>query len=246
MRGSAVKVIAVLSLTALVVLAGCMGEPSFGDNVSYEAKWNTTSDITYYIGDQLEYTVVKTNGTQELEVWRNSPLGGEEAARIDGVKFRYPNGTVVNVSSDAVDSGGSRTTIDPPNVTVSGNTNTNENDTGTLAFVSRKSSGTLSTPVPRTGSVRVVLPENTDARNLIRGRISPGEYEIIDESPVTIRWEKLEKGDEVVVRYYHERDPLLLMGLLTILIIAAVIVVLYYRRVFEKLEKRRKREGLEK
>lgn len=221
------KLIIPLSLL-LLSLAGCTATPNPNIASNYTGLWNTTEDVVYYVDGNHHTTVIEPNST-ELEVWTRGGLGGDQPVRFDDPMYRYKNGTVVNVTT--FEFGTSRT-----QVTLPGNE-------GKFAFTSQTSPGRLSRPLPVAGSVRVVLPNNTDARNLFLGGISPAGYEVVQENPLTIKWEGLERGTLVEVRYYNERDPLLLIALLLVLVAAALVVLLYYKRVFKEL--RDNRSGVE-
>lgn len=222
------ELIAAAGLASLILLAGCTSTPQSSIDAGYAGKWNASEDVVYYVDGDHHTTVLRTNST-EIQVWTQGGLGGDQPVRLTDARFRFPNGSVVNASS--VEVGASRTTVTVPL------------RRGKLAFVSPTSPGRLSRPIPVDGSVRVVLPNDTDARNLFLGGISPAGYEVVREEPLTLRWDDLDQGRVVTVRYYNERDPLLLIALLSVLVAGALAVLIYYQRVFTELE--RDRKGLE-
>lgn len=222
------ELIAAAGLALILLLAGCTGTPQPSIDAGYAGNWNASEDVVYYVQGDHHTTVLRTNST-EVEVWTEGGLGGDQPVRLTDARFRFSNGSVVNAST--VEVGASRTTVSLPA------------PTGQLAFAAPTSPGRLSRPIPVEGSVRVVLPDETDARNLFLGGISPADYEVVREEPLTLRWEDLDQGRVVTVRYYNERDPLLLIALLSVLVAGALAVLLYYQRVFTELE--RDRKGLE-
>ncbi|MDY6780696.1 MAG: DUF5803 family protein [Halobacteria archaeon] len=213
----------IVGLGFLVLLSGCTGTTEFGSNVSYVEEWKSDETIVYHIGTEFDTSVVEVNNTSEIELWRRSSLGGNRPLEISNVKFRYPNNSIVNVSSDSVEYASDRTVLKLPG------------PEGEVAYATRGGNGFFSRPVPLTGSVRVRLPQGTDARNIVLGDISPSGYEVVSESPLVLRWDEVEQRTQVKIRYYSKGDPMLLVYLLAVLLIAAVIVLLYYRRVFSNL-----------
>ncbi|MDY6765474.1 MAG: DUF5803 family protein, partial [Halobacteria archaeon] len=171
------------------------------------------------------------NGTEEIEIWKDNPLGGTNPITVGGVRFRHSNGTVVNVTKIEERSG--RTVIEIPS------------PDGTLVYSSPIGSRRFVQPSPIEGSVKVILPEGTDARNFILGNIAPGGYEVVNESPLTLRWDNVGEGSVIDIRYYNEGDVALLMYLLGGLVVAAIGVYLYFRHVLNKLEEQREELGLE-
>lgn len=216
-----------VALVAAVAVAGCTSEPQFADDPAYEDKWGSDETVAFYLGEDLDYGVVTVTNASEIELWRRSSLGGDEPLNVDGVRFRHPNGTVTNVS--AVDTGGSRTVVSLPA------------RRGELGYALRHSAGRFVHPMPVEGTARVELPPGTDARNLVLGGVSPDQDEILSEEPLVLRWEELDRGTTVSVRYYDEGDPMLLIGLLAVLLLAAAAVLLYYRRIFDRLRRRTRR-----
>lgn len=218
------RVLIAFGILAAIVLAGCTSEPAFADDATYEEKWGAEETVAFQAGDDLDYGIVTVRNTTEIELWRRSSFGGDEPLQIDAVRFRHTNTTVTNVSS--IDRGGSRTVVSLPA------------REGELGYVMRHRGGDFVHPMPVAGSARVELPPGTDARNLVLGGISPGDHEVVSEDPLVIRWDDLEQGTTVSVRYYDEGDPLLLIGLLAVLVVAAAGVLLYYRRIFDRLRRR--------
>lgn len=216
-----------LGLAALLLLAGCTERPAFADEVDYSDRWGAESTVAFHVGDDHDVGVVAISNASEIELWRRTAIGGDEPLRIDGVRFRHPDGTVVNVSSYNVT--GSRTVVTLPS------------RSGELAYAVEHRDGRFTQPMPVDGSARIHLPPGTDARNIALGSIEPGEHEVVSESPLVVEWTDLDRGTDVSVRYYDDNDPRLLIGLLTVLVIAAAAVFVYYRKVFDRLRERTRR-----
>jgi len=226
MRGRVALVVAVL---AFVVLTGCLSPLPEDDAVDHSDRWNTTDDVTYFLEDDTFTAVVNVdnlNGT-ELEVWQRDPFGGDNPVQVAGVEFRDDGDEVTQLGDDEIDTSGDRTVVTLPS------------EQGHLAYVAEKRSGEFSHPSPVTGSVRVHVPEGRDARDFFLGRISPGEYEAVEENPLVLRWDSLERGTYVTVESYREGYPYVLIGALVLLVIAAGAVVYYYRRLLEKQKEKK-------
>lgn len=226
MRGRVALVVAVLGF---VVLTGCLSPLPEDDAVDHSDRWNTTDDVTYFLEDDTFTAVVEVdnlNGT-ELEIWQRDPFGGDNPVQVAGVEFRESDGEVTRLGEDEVDTSGDRTVVTLPS------------DQGRLAYVAEKRTGEFSHPSPVTGSVRVHVPEGRDARDFFLGRISPGDYEAVSESPLVLRWDDLERGTYVTVESYREGYPYVLIGALVLLVIAAAGVFYYYRKRLEEQKEKK-------
>lgn len=218
------RLLTVVALTTVLVLAGCTGEGSFGEEAEFDGRWSAEETSAFYVGDGLDYAVIRLRNTSRVELSRDDGLGGEQPLRIDHVRFRHPNGTVTNVSDH--NTTGSSTVVTLPA------------DRGRLGYVVRQQPGRFNHPMPVDGSARVVLPPGTDARNVALGAIAPGDETVVSEDPLILQWEEVERDTLISVRYYSEDDPVILIGLLTLLVVAAAGVFVYYRRVFDTLHRR--------
>ncbi|XGI83743.1 DUF5803 family protein [Halorutilales archaeon Cl-col2-1] len=221
------------AVVALVVISGCMGSPG---EESAEYDWETPDGVdVYYDLNSNNYTAVIDVSNVEgetLELSQEDSFGGRIPVRATTVRFRYPNSTVINAS---VETESEKAVVDLPS------------NTGKLAYTSpmRSNSFAREVPVPIDGDVVVVLPEGKDARNRILGGISPSGYEVVSESPLTLRWDVkgLEEGDTVDISFYDRGNSRLLLYLVGGLIAGAVGVLIYFRqRLIDLREKRKKYE----
>lgn len=204
----------ILLTTLLLLFTGCLSTPSSPP----EYNWDTSEEITFNLKNQTYTSTIKTNNT--IELWQRASLGGEEPLNIIDPKFRYQNGTIINLTTKQE---GDRTKITPPTE-------------GSISYTSEKTTRRFSQPIPKTGSVKVVLPNGKDARNPILGRISPGNYEITSENPLTIKWQEVEKGAIIEIGHYGKNDPTIFYYFIGILSISAIIIILYYKRKLKTLK----------
>ena len=236
------RLLGVLAVGLLFATAGCTGffaEDVTDDDLDEEPPegeydWNTTQDVTIVIEDQ-EYTAVyDLNGTTELNLFSrgftsNSPLS------FRALRYRYPNGTVITGSNDAVTVERSGSTRD---VTV-------PNGSGMVAFTAGAGGKRFGTPAYLEGSYEVVLPPDARTRSLLFGDVAPGGYQtsVDDRNRLHIVWDDVSSA--VLVRYYLQRDVLIFRGLLVVVgVIGGVGLVYLYRQV-RRLQKRREELGLD-
>jgi hypothetical protein len=225
------RVALLLAFVGVVLVTGCLSPLPQEGEVDYGDRWNTTDDVTYFLGDETFTAVVRTDGIEgdEVEVWERDPFGGTNPVTLAEVRFRNADGDVTEVSDEEVDTSGDRTVVTLP-----------EGDGGRLAYVAEKGPQKFTQPSPVAGSVGVHLPEGTDARNFFLGRISPGDYTAASEDPLVLRWDELESGTFVTVEYYREGYPLVLVGAIVVLTLAAGVVVYIYRRRLKETEEKQR------
>jgi hypothetical protein len=239
------RLVATLAVLALVVGAGCTG--LFGDDVTDEDldreppqayEWDTRSNATYTVlGDRYQAVLNVSafeSGPNETAV----SLYAEDLARqvplsIEALRYRYPNGTVVNGSALAVERRDDGRVVAVPE------------SEGKLAYTA--DAGIKQFGVPRyvAGSHEVVLPPGMRVEDFLLGDASPGNYEssVDDRDRLRLRWADPEDG--VYVRYYLGRDQTIFRGLAVVLGLVALVGAAYYVRKIRALERRREELGLD-
>ncbi len=240
-RGSR-RLLGLLAVGFLVVSAGCTG--LFGDEISDEQldeeppggtyDWNTTEDATITLRDGSYTAVYDLNGTSELRLFTRG-LSSDSPLSVRALRYRYPNGTVVNGSSDAISvtTEGDRRVVRVPN------------ESGMLAFTAGRGGKEFGTPAFVEGSYELILPPNTRTRSIVFGDVNPGGYErtVDDQGRVHITWEEVTGG--VFVRFYLQRDLLLFRGLLLVAVLVGAGGALFIYRQIQKLRERREEMGLD-
>ncbi len=236
------RLLGALAVGLLFATAGCTGflaDDVSDDDLDEEPPgggydWNTTRDVTIVIEDQ-EYTAVyDLNGTTELNLFSrgftsNSPLS------FRALRYRYPNGTVVSGSNEAITVERQGSTRD---VTV-------PNGSGMVAFTAGAGGKRFGTPAYLEGSYEVVLPPDTRTRSLLFGDVAPGGYEtqVDDQNRLHILWDDV--SSSVLVRYYLQRDVFIFRSLLVVVGIVGAVGLVYLYRQVRRLQKRREDLGLD-
>lgn len=237
-----------LAVLAVVALAGCTAGPlgpgpvnqdAIGKNVTYDWKSSANASITVTGGTyEAVYDVrARTGGTDEqpptFEVHQRDALGRNSPLSIQGVKFQYPNGTVVGIDAASIDNKKKRKVVTLPA------------SEGHLAFRSSTGGKRFSTPTFVQGSYEVTLPAGMRVGVGLLARVNPSGYEKqIANNRVTIQWENV-RGRSVVVRYYLVRDLWLFAAGALALVGLAIGGAAYYRRQIRELERKRKEVGLD-
>jgi hypothetical protein len=221
------------ALALLVATAGCStilgpGEPDpeqVNRNVSYD--WDTDANASIDI-DRSEYRAVwAVDNRTTMEFYRRDALGTEGHLETQGVKFRFTNGTVTNVSAANVTYERKQTVVDLPA------------RNGRIAFAASRTGKQFTTPTFVTGTYEVTLPENARVGVPILAQVQPRGYEATrGPDGVTLRWDDVQSRS-LSIRYYLARDLLIFGGMLGILVVAAAGGALYYLRQIRALERRR-------
>lgn len=228
--------LAVLGLGLLVVLTGCLGgggpsDDQLNEDATYD--WNTSANGTVKISGDAYTSIYALHNDSHLSVYQRDVFNNREPISFQALKFRYPNGTVVNASTFDVNTNGERTRLEPPN------------RTGKIAFTVEQADKNFRTPTFVDGSYEVVLPPNTDATIPILSHVSPGGYDHTRiDGQVHLRWDDID-SDTLIVEYYFDRDLLIFGGVFAILLLVAIGGALYYWRQIRTLEKRREEVGLD-
>ncbi|WP_224449978.1 DUF5803 family protein [Haloprofundus salilacus] len=244
-------VLASVAVVLLLATSGCLG--FFGDNeipegrldgnVSGEYEWNADADVHINISEQATYQAVYRFEGEELRLYRNDGLGSENPLYVEAVRYRYPNGSVINGTTLVARGGTIEERRDAVVVTPPADAPSDE--AGQLAFTGQSSPKQFSLPTFVKGSYEIVLPEdrrldvpilsgttpNTDRRSEIDGRVH-------------LYWDDVER-DVISVQYYLQRDLYIFGGIVGISAIVALVGGLYYRRQIEKLRRQRQELGLD-
>jgi hypothetical protein len=215
-----------LAVVALALTAGCFGggvdEEALAEDRSYD--WNTSADVTVDVGSDEYKAVFEVRNGDTLEVYRLDQIGGEQPVPIRGVRFRYPNGTVVGPERIGVEQDGDRTVLSPPG------------NSGQLAYSAPTLPKRFAIPVLVEGSYEVILPAETRVTGFLLGSVSPGSYErTIQDDRVHLRWTDT-PSNQIQLEYYLVRDRYIFYGLVALLAVLAVAGVIYYRLQIRSLE----------
>lgn len=235
-------VLAAALVVALVGTGGCTslfgpGQPDpsqLAANATYD--WDTEATTTFNITRSQYTAVVDVENRSWVVVYQRDELGTDQPIQLRALKFRYPNGTVVNSTHGNLTARnqGQRTNITLPA------------EGGTVAFsASRPNAKRFSTPVFVEGSHAVVLPPRARVGIPLLSQVSPPRDSVnVTDNRMTVRWNEVQRGP-VVVRYYLQRDILLFGGIGSILALVGIGGALYYLRQIRVLERKREEIGLD-
>lgn len=231
---------------ALALTAGCAG--LFGSEVPDSAldkeppepyDWNTSTMARIHVVDggdryQAVFDLSEANTTRFVLYERG--LSSDRPEWVRSVRYRYPNGTVVNGSDPAVTVKlkGSRRVIKVPAAE------------GKLAFTGPSDIKQFGLRTPVKGTYEVVLPPGRRVGSFLFGRVSPGRYtSFVDgQDRLHVTWER-EIGSPIYMRYYLIRDVLLFRGAVALLALAGAGGVLYFLRKIRVLRRQREEVGLD-
>jgi len=227
------------ALAALTLTAGCStilgpGEPdpeAIDRNATYE--WNTTANVTVDVTGSNYTAVYVIQNKSEIKLYKRDALGTEHPLEIEGLQFRYRNGTVERNMTDNVELTRKKAIVTLPA------------EDGKLAFTSPRSGKSFGTPVFVEGAYEVTLPEGARVQVPILAQVTPPGYDTeLRNDRVTISWSDVDQRS-VSIRYYLARDLYLFGGLLAIGILVGIAGALYYLRQIRELEARREDVGLD-
>jgi hypothetical protein len=230
------RALGALALAALAVLAGCGGgldKSGLDRNATYD--WSTDAVVTVEVTGDNHRAVydLSAAGTDRVEVYRNTELGGQEPLSVSALKFRYPNGTVVGADAFVVTQEGSHTVIVAPSAN------------GSMAYTAGAAVKSFYSPVFVEGAHEVVLPAGMRVSAPLFGSVRPGGYtKTIEDNRVHLRWDEAPSGN-VAVEYYLERDFYIFTGFVLLLLAAGAAAVVYFRVQIRSLERRREESGLD-
>lgn len=229
--------LATLLVAALALTAGCaslfggVSDEQLDRDVEYDDLRDRDADVVIDVTDGGFRAVYDLNGTTELSLHRSS-FYRDTALSVHGVRYWYPNGTMVTGSELSVDQGRASTNVEVPD----GN--------GTLAFSGSAGSKTFELPAFVAGSYEVTLPRGYRTTNFLLGDVRPRGYERERvDGRERLYWDHNDRA--VDVRYYLERDVPLFAGLVVVVSMLGGAGMAYYYREVKHLQRRREEMGLD-
>ncbi|MFB6073804.1 MAG: DUF5803 family protein [Haloarculaceae archaeon] len=227
-------------LAVLVVLAGCSaGEPDpqqLNANATYDWSGNVTARITVNTSTfTAVYRLDEHNGST-VEAYSRDALGTEAPLRISGLRYRYPNGTVVTTANSTMSATveNRRTVVHLP-----------VNGSGQLAFTASRHGKSFGLPVFVEGSYDVALPRGARVGLPLLSQVSPpGWSGSVHGARQTVHWDSVD-ARSLSLRWYLQRDLLLFATLLAGLLVVGSGGAFYYYRQIKRLERQRDEVGLD-
>ncbi|MEF8771910.1 DUF5803 family protein [Halodesulfurarchaeum sp.] len=224
------RILVVVALAGLLVLAGCLGggvveEAKLTESATYD--WDTSADTSVNITGGSYQAVLRLENRTNVSLFGPGEFGGEAALPVQAVKYRYPNGTVRNVSVLSVSEQDERTLIETP---VAG---------GQVAYTAQVRSSDLYLPVAVNGSHSVTLPPGAEVGLPIIGGATPSGSDITrSDERIMLTWSNPD-SHIITIDYYQERNLYIFGGLLGIAAVIAGAGLVYFRAQLRSLTARR-------
>jgi len=252
------RVLAVGALVFVLFLSGCLGlggggeidEEDLTTNAEYD--WDTNATATYDVttASLLSFSsndykaIITVENRSTLSLHRNTLFRGDQSVSIEGLQFRFPNGTVVNATHGNLTAveGSDETEIQLPveNGTVG--------YTGNWGGATRAWGGsprTLRLQTPVEGSHEVVMPDGARTDIPLFSLTSPGGHQTtVEDNRAHLYWEELDSGS-ITVRYYLVRDLYLFVGLFALIGLVGLGGAVYYYRGIQRAREKRTEVGLD-
>lgn len=242
---------AVLGLLVLIALSGCTSLLTGGsisderlDRTPPEGEydWNASADAQITLYANTTFAGVYNATGSEIELFRRDGFGGRNPLSVESVRYRYPNGTVINGTTLAergdVDRSRESVTIQFPQGDVAGDE---------VAFTGESSPKRFAVPAFVEGDYEIVLPPGRRIGLPVFGRVAPPASTISEPDAadrVHVRIEDVE-SDGVVAQFYLPRDLRILTAVLLIAGVVAGGGVFYYVRQIRQLQAEREEMGLD-
>ncbi len=199
-------VFATLAVVVLIALAGCtdfLGPREIPDDTldeSGEYEWETDANATIVFEEDDEYRAVYRVSDDTFRVYQTDRLNNDRHVNVRAVRYRYPNGTVLNGSDLSIETTRTGTIIDLPA------------DEGQVAYTATIPSKRFDSPVLTEGSHEVILPPDHRVGNILFGQVRPGGYETeyVDDRRA-VRWDDTPDG-QLRVHFYLQRDVYIFGG----------------------------------
>lgn len=243
------RVLALVALVGMLALSGCLG--LFGGGVSDQQldrapegtyEWNASVDVHLSVLQSSTFKAVYRVNGSEMTLYRPDGLGGRNPLDVRAVRYRYPNGTVINGSTLA-ERGEITRNRDEVTVTVPRDVAGDR-----LAFTAGSTPKRFTLPTYVDGTYEVVLPPGRRIDLPVFGQASPRGYETrVDEATdrVHVVWDEPVTADSVTVQFYQPGDLRLLAGLVVVGLVVGAGGLLYYRRQIQQLRRFREEHGLD-
>ncbi|UIO99120.1 DUF5803 family protein [Halobaculum sp. CBA1158] len=249
------RLLALAAVVGMLALSGCLGlltggsvpdqrldaEPPDG---AYAWNESVDDDLNAHITvrDDATFSAVYAVDGDEIRLFRRDGLGGTNPLGVRAVRYRYPNGTVIN-GTQLRERGDVDQTRDEVVIELPGEGDV-EGDR--IAFSADSTPKRFALPAYVNGSYELVLPQNRRTSLPVFGDITPApaSTSIDDRGRQHIRWDEVDT-DSVIVQFYLPQDVQIFGGVFAVFVVIAVGGLLYYRRQIDALRERREEMGLD-
>ncbi|MFB6130269.1 MAG: DUF5803 family protein [Salinigranum sp.] len=238
----------VAALVLIALTAGCAGVGSGPIQQStLDAKpaapyaWDAQATVHVTVQDNAKFRAVYHLDQRSIQLYRRDGFGGRSPLDVRAVRYRYPNGTIINGSEFASRGGGIQRTRDVVNVTLP----SDASGGGKLAFTADSMPKRFSLPTFVKGSYEVVLPPNRRIDVPVLGTASPSPSRVSTVGSRThIYWNDV-SGRTISVQFYLQRDLLVFGAIVAALGLVGIGGLAFYRRQIRRLREQREEMGLD-
>ena len=238
--------LALLSVLALVALAGCTGifgpeevdDQQLNENATYD--WETDTNASITLNRTSYRAVYDIPNNSSYTIYNRDDLGREEGVPVSALRFRFDNGTVISPANSSLTARqtGRSTVIDLPN-----------NSSGQVAYSAPRQGKSFSTPVYVEGyTYAVTLPPGRRVGIPLLSQASPGGYETnVTEATnrMTVTWSEPVESRTLRVRFYLARDLYVFGGLALVAVLVGGVGTVYYWRQLQEVRRRRQEAGID-
>jgi len=238
--------LALLSVLALVALAGCTGifgpeevdSEKLNENASYD--WDTEANASITLNRTSYRAVYRLPNNSSFTIYNRDDLGREESVPVSALRFRFDNGTVISPANTSLSAQrtGRSTVINLPN-----------NSSGQVAYSAPRQGKSFSTPAYLQGeNYTVTLPPGRRVGIPLLSQVTPNGYETdVNETTnrQTVTWTEPVDTRSIRVRFYLERDLYVFGGLALVAIVVGSVGTVYYWRQLQEVRRRRKEAGID-
>lgn len=246
------QLLAVAALAALTLGSGCLGGVFGGGSVSNDRlgersacgdyRWNASADVHVTVTENGEFCAVQRIRSDSTELFTRDGFGGREPLDVSAVRYRYPNGTVVDGVELRERGGSIERTDETVQVTLPDGTTG-----GQLGYNGPSSPKRFSLPTFADGaSYEVVLPPHRRIDFFLFGNVNPPGYSstIDDRGRTHVLWNEV-TANSIAIRFYHQRDLTIFAAIVGALSVVAVGGVIYYQRQIRRLRRRREESDID-
>lgn len=239
-----------VALVALVLTSGCLGfvtgnEPRMerlNEAPDQGYAWNESADAHVTVTADAEFRAVyDLNGSDTIELYRRDGFGGRNPLDARALRYRYPNGTVIDAGElrerGAIERTGDELVVTAPD------------GDGRIAFTAGSTPKRFSLPTYREGSYEVVLPPERRVDFFLFGNVVPGSGSVSDSASdsgdrTVVSWDEV-TADTVLVQFYLRRDLFVFGAVLAGVVLVGLGGLGYYRLQIRRLREQRDELGLD-
>lgn len=240
------RALALVGLAVLSMTAGCFGpgaipQEQLDSEPDESYTWDADVDAHIVVQSDGQFRAVYRLSERETELFRRDGFGSRNPLDVSALRYRYPNGTVVNGTELEARGGSIQRSRSEVTVTLPSDAPAD----GRLAFTAGSTPKRFALPTFVKGSYEVVLPPNRRVDFPVFGSVSPpaSRTEVVD-GQTHIYWDEV-TSDSITVQFYLQRDLTIFGVAVAVLVTVGLGGLLYYRRKIEAIRRQREELGLD-